>query len=229
MKLYINGNTGFGKTTFLVFLTRLYSYLHPNNQIYGNLHLQNIPNFNYSEFMFLPFSKIKKGNCLLLFDDFKASGKIFNNYSTILGILSRKVKVSIIFTVQYYTHLTKEMRELCHYEVRPKIIGFREINQKFEKNSKLELDFIFPHNTELDIIEFQTFIPNIFYFVNESYFNTNELPKFINDYTVIQEITKISNNFDDIYNNVNLYTSNRSLAKKLRKQICVEKEIPFLY
>lgn len=228
MKLYIVGNTGSGKTALAVFIARLYNNINPNNKIYANFHLKKVKNFVYSEFMFLPFSEIKKGNCLLIFDDFKAISDL-KGYSALLGILSRKLNVSCIFTIQYYIHLTKEMRELCHYEVRPNLIGSQDYNGLYDNNTYCKALFIEPINRDFDIIKFRLTIPNIFQFVNEKYYNTNELPEFLNEFTVIKEISKYSNTYKDVFNNVRMYTGNRSLAKQIRKKVCLEKNIEFLY
>ena len=232
MKIYIVGNTGTGKTAIAVFLARLYNLVNPNNKIYGNLHLKNIKNFIYSEFMFLPYSEIKKGNCLLIFDDFKAISEL-KGYSALLSILARKLNISCIFTVQYSKHLTKEMRELCHYEVRPSLIGNKLSNGNYDLETYCNLKFLLPINQDnyrlMDIVEFELIIPNIFKYVNEKHYNTNEIPQFLNEFTVIQEIAKFSNTYKDIFNNVKMYTQNRSLSKQLRKKICEIKNIEFLY
>jgi len=169
MKIYIVGNTGTGKTAVAVFFARLYNVLNPDNKIYGNLHLKNIKNFIYSEFMFLPFSEIKKGNCLLIFDDFKAISEL-KGYSALLSILARKLKISCIFTIQYDKHLTKEMRELCHYELRPYLIGNKLSNGYYDLETCCNIEFYLPINQDdyrkMDIMEFEITIPNIFKIVN---------------------------------------------------------------
>lgn len=228
MKLYLVGNTGTGKTATLVFIALLYNKVYPNNKIYANFHLKKIKNFIYSEFMFLPYSEIKKGNCLLLFDDFKAISDL-KGYSALLGILARKLKVSCLFGVQYYTHLTKEMRELCHFELRPHLIGNKLENDMYDIDTYCQIEFLKPINRDYDIVEFEITIDCIFKYVNDKIYNTNEVPEFLNEYTVIQEIAKFSKDYKDIFNNVKMYTQNRSLAKKLRKLVCEIKDIKFLY
>ena len=149
MKAYINANTGGGKTCLTVFLARLYNELNPKNNIYANFKL-NIENAIYSRFMFLPFSIIEKGNCMIIFDDFYALKNI-EQYTSILAVLSRKVNVEILLTIQYYTMAKKELRSLCHYEFIPNCSNI--VNKKLTNESSLTFRVVNPISQKLICIK----------------------------------------------------------------------------
>lgn len=225
MKAYILGNTGTGKTATAMFFALLYRLLNPVNYIYSNCSI-NIDNFVFSEFMFLPMDKIKLGNCFLLFDDYKALSSL-NNYTSVLAVLARKANIEVFFTIQYYTHLTKEVRELCQLRIEPYIKGQKLLDGTYEKTSSLHLNF-YPSDYENDNLLFSIKIENIFTLIDNIY-DTNQIPEFLNEYTAIQEIAKFSKTFKDIYQNVQLYKKSVRDGKRIRKEVCKLLEIECLY
>lgn len=225
MKVYILGNTGTGKTATAMFLALLYRLLNSINIIYSNCSI-NIKNFIFSEFMFLPMDKIKKGNCMLIFDDYKALTSL-NNYASVLAVLSRKTNIEVIFTIQYYTHITKEVRELCQLRIEPYIKGQKLLDGSYEKTASLHLNF-YPSDYENDNLIFSIKIENIFTLIDKMY-DTNQIPEFLNEYTAIQEIANVSESFKDVYQNVQLYKKSVRDAKRIRKEVCKLMEIECLY
>lgn len=217
MKAFINANTGKGKTCLCVYLARLYNYLNPNNRIYANFKL-NIPNSVYSRFLFLPFSTIEKGNCLLIFDDFYALRNV-EQYTSILAVLSRKVNVEILITIQYYTMVKKELRNLCHFEIIPHLTDIQ--NKKLTNTSKLIIEMYNPITEQLISIRQ---INDILKLIN-GYYDTNEIVKFPSERNIIQEIAQFSNDLSDVEFNTSLYTKNQATKKRVVKSVCELKNI----
>jgi hypothetical protein len=215
-KIFIDGNTGQGKTTTSIFFARLYRELFPNNIIYANFNI-NISNFIYSQFLLLPFSDIEKGNCMIIFDDTYVSKKLLSKYISILAVLSRKVNVCVIFTTQYYTMLVKENRALCHAKLIPNLTNLINIKGKKQMSEKSELILdVFNPITEKYIKSFK--VKKILYIVKE-YFNTNEIVKFPNESLLIKEIAKFSNDLSDVEFNLSLISNNQNQSKRMLKQI----------
>lgn len=217
MKAYINANTGKGKTCLCVYLARVYNQLNPLNTIYANFKL-NIPNSVYSRFLFLPFSTIEKGNCMLIFDDFYALKNV-EQYTSILAVLSRKVNVEILITIQYYTMVKKELRNLCHYEIIPHLTDIE--NKRLTDTSKLILEMYHPITEELLSVRQ---INNILELI-KGFYDTNEIVKFPSERNITAEIAKFSNDLSDIEFNTSLYTKNQSTKKRIIKNVCQIKNI----
>lgn len=132
--MIIKGNRGSGKTLFCTNYAFEYRKKYPNNYIYANYKIK-LPKCIYSPFMFLNYSEID--NALIIIDDIKAI-KNFDNFIFIITNWSRKAKLHILLTGQYYTMFKKETRTLAEYEVHTKLlkdsdnllVGFIDCNDK---------------------------------------------------------------------------------------------------
>lgn len=239
MKAYINNETGSGKTLFSSILALLYSELNPTCKIYANYHINlydketNKPKVIYTQFSLLPFSEIEKGNCLIILDDFYAI-KNADYYSGILAVLSRKTKMEIILTIQYYTDLTKRVRKLCHFEIQP-FISNLDIYENITEKSTLNLKWYRESNETL-ILDF--YMSNIYNLLNYgknfdytyipkemNLYNTNEVVSFGTESKLIKEVAKFSNNFSDVEMNCSIISKNRTEMKRLINQVCKLKGI----
>src|SRR3989304_5534213 len=107
-KIYINSNTGKGKTLILTIFALLYANLNPNNKIISNYHLNIYNNqtnesmCEYTKYSLLPFSKLLKGNYLVLIDDFISVKKYLKNFNSVLATLSRKTNIDVMISLHYY-------------------------------------------------------------------------------------------------------------------------------
>ena len=221
MKVFLDGNTGTGKTSSLVCISRLYSQLFPKRKIYTNFHLENIKNVIYTPFMFLPISEIIKGKCLLLFDDCYVFKKVLDKYISILSVFSRKLKISTFYTIQYYTMLSKENRSLCHEKWVPKITIIK--NSKMTEKSEIIIECQNPITEQ--ILRYMR-IKNPLSLI-KGFYNTNEIPLIPNERNIINEITKFSKDYSDIEFNVKITSNNKTEIKKRIKRICEMKGIDF--
>jgi len=220
-KFYIDGATGKGKTTTSIFFARYYRELYPNNIIYANFKI-NVSNFIYSQFLLLPFSDIEKGNCLIIFDDTYVSKKLLSKYISVLAVLSRKVDVSVIFTIQYYAMLVRENRALCHAKLIPTITNLININGKKQMSNKSNL-IINVYNPITEAFKKSLKIKEILSIV-KGYFDTNEKVKFPTETLLIQEIAKFSNDLSDVEFNLSLISNNQNQIKRMTKKILEIKE-----
>lgn len=239
MKAYINNETGSGKTMFASILALLYSELNPNNDIYANYHINlydietNKLKVIYTRFSLLPFSRIEKGNCLIILDDFYAI-KNADYYSGLLATLSRKTQMEILLTIQYYTDLTKRVRKLCHYEIQP-TLSHLDIYDKITEKSELFLKW---YRESTDTLLFETKISNIYDLLNYGkrfvftyipddlpLYDTNETVEFGTESKLITEIAEFSENFPDVEMNASIVCKNRTDMKRLISQVCKVKGI----
>jgi len=232
-KLYVNGNTGKGKTLDASVLGLIFLETHINFKIIANYHLNiydiktNENLCEYSKFGLLPFSRLELGNYLIIIDDFKAVKNFLQNFGNILAVLSRKENIYVIITLHYYTHLEKETRELFNCEIMPMITHLRYNFDKHQieltDKSSLIMDFLNP--SSLDLMRTEKF-HNILQFVKGNYslenvyvkeklYDTYENVKFTNPTNILQEISKFSKSKKDVYQNVNLITKNKSTYKKM--------------
>lgn len=204
MNLYVVGVMGSGKTVFTTLYALIFSLLHPKAPIYSNYNLK-LKNFIYTPTMCLPYStliKLKRG--LILIDDIASLPNI-DNFIMIMASMSRKLKLDIIITSQYYTMLNPKGRKLCHYEVNP----------TFDKNTN-KMSCIF---RDLDDYEFETNFKN----VDKVFqlYDTNEIVLLTNERKVINEIMKHSKTIDDLENNLQMFfstTKYNQYYKKLSKE-----------
>jgi len=221
MKAYIEGFTGTGKTALSVFFSRLYREYNPLFPIYSNVKL-NIEKVIYTQFGYLPFSKIKKGNCMILLDDY---GNLDNtkNYSTYLSTIARKTNTQIILTIQYYTQITKAIREMCDYRILPSLTNLiydsnkgmyqmTELSDLIYKSYKPTTDKLISSKKILKILEK----------VN-GYYDTKELVDIPNERIIKEEIAKYSNDLRDVELNVCIYTKNNKKQRDIIQEICENK------
>ena len=240
-KQYINSNTGKGKTLLASLFALFFLETHPNFSIISNFHLNIYNNktkknmCEYTQFGLLPFSKLEKGNYLIILDDFKAIKQYLQNFGSILAILSRKLNVYVLITLHYYTHLSKENREMFNAEILPQLtkLKYNKETHQLELTSKSKLLLTYINPNSLDIIRMDTF-NNLLYFVKGNYslenvyvkgklYDTFEMVKFPNPILILKEIAKFSKTKKDIYNNVNLLTKSEKKYKKIVKEIQILK------
>ena len=230
-KLYINSNTGKGKTLILSLLALLFIDLFPEYTIIANFHLNIFDKKTkkskciYSKYSLLPFSELKKGKFLVLIDDFISVKKDLQNFGSILGTLSRKLNVLVYISLHYYTHLSLENRMLFNYELIPTL--FKIKNGKLTESSKakvecyetssLELHYKFPLYNLLELVKGNYTCNNVY--VKGQLYDTYELVSFTNERLIIKEIANWSNNIDDIEQNINLITKSKTRYKYLLKEV----------
>jgi len=221
MKAYIEGFTGTGKTALSVFFSRLYREYNPLFTIYSNVKL-NIEKVIYTQFGYLPFSKIKKGNCMILLDDY---GNLDNtkNYSTYLSTIARKTNTQIILTIQYYTQITKAIREMCDYRILPSLTNLiYDSNKGMYQMTELS-DLIYKSYKPIsDKLISSKKIPKILEKVN-GYYDTKELVDIPNERIIKEEIAKYSNDLRDVELNVCIYTKNNKKQRDIIQEICESK------
>ena len=221
MKAYIEGFTGTGKTALSVFFSRLYREYNPLFPIYSNVKL-NIEKVIYTQFGYLPFSKIKKGNCMILLDDY---GNLDNtkNYSTYLSTIARKTNTQIILTIQYYTQITKAIREMCDYRILPSLTNLiYDSNKGMYQMTELS-DLIYKSYKPIaDKLISSKKIPKILEKVN-GYYDTKELVDIPNERIIKEEIAKYSNDLRDVELNVCIYTKNNKKQRDIIQEICENK------
>jgi hypothetical protein len=240
-KLYINSNTGKGKTLLASLLALFFLETHINFKVISNYKL-NIYNkktnksmCEYTKFGLLPFSKLTKGNYLIIIDDFKAVKQYLKNFGSILAILSRKLNVYVIITLHYYTHMIKENREMFNQEVQIELtkLQYNPKKHQIELTDKSNLKAIFIEPNSLFESKKQIF-RNVLRFVkgnialNNVYikgklYNTYEIVEFANQRKIIQEISNFSNSINDLEQNIGLFTSNKREYKSIFNKLMIEK------
>jgi len=238
MRAYFCNDSGTGKTLASSIFALLYAELNPNNIIYANYHLNiynNITNKNvcqYVPYSLLPFSIIENGNAMIILDDFYAI-KNSDFYSSILASMSRKLDLELLLTIQYYTDITKRVRNLCQKEIMPEITNIDD-KGKLTHNSELILKFYNPKSLKLEKIES---IPNVLnlllnniktknIYTKGNLYNTKEKVEFSIPSEVIEAIAKISNNFHDIEINAYImYSKNNTTLKRVINEVCKKKGI----
>lgn len=221
MKVFIDGNTGSGKTSTTVYFARLYNYLNPHGNIYSNCNINFLKNFHYTPLMVLPISLLIKKPAMLIFDDTYSFKKILEKYISILAVFERKLDLEVFFTIQYYTMLTREQRALCTEKWIPNITHIK--NGKMTNKSEIIIERYKPITQEPKT-PFK--IRNILELI-KGYYDTKQLPIFPTETNIIQEITKFAKDISDIEYNVNLFTNNQNTKKRLIKTICKEKGIEY--
>ena len=191
--------------------------------------------WEYTKFGLLPFSKLVKGNYLIILDDFKAVRKYLKNFGSILAILSRKLNVYVIITLHYYTHLSKENREMFNQEITLEITKLfynsKTHQNELSNDSSLKILFIEPNSlfetrkeifrNVLRFVKGNIFLNNVY--VKGKLYDTYEVVEFPNKRKVIQEISNFSKDIDSLEQNIGLFTSNEREYNKIFNQIKIEK------
>lgn len=239
MKAYFNNETGSGKTLSATLFALFFAEMNPELKIYSNYHI-NLFNKEtrecinvYTSSCLLPFSEVKKGNCLIIFDDFYAI-KNADFYSGMLAVLSRKTQMDILLTIQYYTDIKKRVRELCHYEITPTVSNL-DIFGKLTDKSTLNLSFYHPRTLDFlfctAFYNVKHFLDNIkkfeFYniFCEYPLYNTDEVPEFLTESKKIDEVAKFSNNFYDIEMNCGIIERAEGKRNRLIDKVCKKKGV----
>lgn len=230
-KLFVNSNTGKGKTLDLSVFALIFMDNNPDFNGIANYHLNiydiitNKPKFEFSKYGLLPFNRLEKGNWLIMIDDFIAVKKDLQNLGSILGTLARKMNVHFWTSIHYYTHLKPDSRKLFQYEIIPNLTKIYK--GKLTELSKLKLECYIPDtmdlrykfkiNNVLDLVKGNYECKNVY--VKGNLYDTYELVPFSSERKIIHEISTWCKSLDDIEKNVNLLTKNRSHYKYLVNQV----------
>ncbi len=210
------GNTGTGKTLSGTCLAYIFvddcKRKKLKFEVFGNLHLTEIENFTYTPFGVFPYSKFEKNiknniYTLLFLDDLKSLDNL-KQFEKIVASASRKANIDIVITVQYYTMASKELREMCEYEIKP----------TFMKDEKR----VVMNCTDLDGNYFNFSVNKVDECLYDKY-DTKQIVLMSNDRKLLQEIVKFSENYDDLETNLSLFFSTTKYNKYL-KQIVKENE-----
>lgn len=221
MKIFLDAETGSGKTSTLVIQCRLYRQLYPHRHIYANFHLKNVPYFTYSPFMFLPLSTIMEGKCFLCFDDSYVFKGVLDHYISLLSVFSRKLKIDTTFTIQYYTMLSRENRALCHQKWIPLTTHIK--NDKMTEKSEIIIEVQKPIS-EKTLGFFR--IKHPLKLVN-NFYDTNEIPLFPNETNIINNLVKYSHDISDIEFNAKICSTNQRDKMRRIKEVCKLKGIEY--
>lgn len=201
-KGYTIGNTGAGKTLWVVLYALEWSKNHPNGQIYANFHL-NLPNANFTPIMFLPFENLK--DCLILFDDV-SSLETVARFSKVTANRSRKKQMELIFTAQYYTMISKQIRAMRDYRVKT----------KFDKYKDTLTAWIDYRGKGVRKIIYYDVIKTVKYL---NLYDTNEVVDDPTESEVIAEIIRLSKTKRDVEKNLLIYSGNKQERRSLLKEI----------
>ncbi|MBY8981696.1 MAG: hypothetical protein KGD57_01995 [Candidatus Lokiarchaeota archaeon] len=207
----ITNPMGMGKTLLITLYSLLASILFNDFTIYANFHL-NLKNAVYNPSMFFPIKNMKR-NTLILIDDIYTMRNL-DSFLSLLVNWSRKLGITVLITAQRTIGMVdKTIRFVSDYLVKPKVY----------KNVGIVV---------FDILELKTgkvyrkYCKNVFFYSNLIY-DTNEVVKFVSERQYIKEIVKFSDDIDDLHDNLELYTKNRALRKKIFKEI-IENNPKFL-
>jgi hypothetical protein len=241
-KTYINANTGKGKTLLASLLALFFLETHPSFKVISNYKLNifdkktNKSKCEFTKFGLLPFNKLKEGNYLIIIDDYKAVMKYLENFGSILAIFSRKANIYVIITLHYYTHLTKENREMFNNEILLELTNLiydYSLHQTvLSIKSKLKAIFLEPSTLEVKRIDN---FNNLLFFVKGNYelknvsvkgflYNTYEvvgIPLFSD---ILKEILNFSNTKRELAQNIQLITKSTIKQEKIFKRLVVQKD-----
>jgi hypothetical protein len=240
-KMYINGNTGRGKTLGASLFALFFLETHPEFKVIAN-YILNIYSkktkksmCEFTKFGLLPFSKLTEGNYLLIIDDFKAVKRYLKNFGSILAIMSRKLNIYCLITLHYYTHLIKENREMFNQEITLEIskLVYNPIKHQTELSNDSKLRISFFETNSLELTNTETF-SNVLNFVKGNYslenvyvkgllYNTYGMVYIPNPDNIMREISDFSNDLESLRDNVNLFTSNERQYKSIVRKIALEK------
>lgn len=199
---------GGGKTLFATLYALEYSKIYPQAKIYSNFRL-NLPNVNFTQFGFLPFSELENSErALIIFDDFLAIKQQISGLLQIIANTSRKLNLDIILTCQYYTMIPKSVRTL---------------SQIVEVIYKKKTDTLFVAFRE-EITEEKEVSWSVFHVHNavktaRELYNTKEIVSFASDENLAVEIVKMSKNKEDIEKNIQILTQSSTKRNYFRDLI----------
>lgn len=221
MKAFIEGSTGNGKTAICINFAVDYRINNPNNEIYSNLPI-NISKTIYTPLGYIPFSEMKKGNKMIILDDF---GNLDNtkSYSVYLATICRKTNTQMLLTCQYAkTQIQKSLREMCEYCIKPfttnKIYN-SEKGKYFMTNESKIIYKTYKTVEPLNDVPISVKVIHNPLEVIQDLYNTSELVEIPNERLIKQEILRFSKTIRDIELNVCIYTKNRTIQKRLMKEL----------
>lgn len=210
---------GSGKTAFAVYHSLLFNQYNPKAYIYSNIDFNKelfelleykTPNFVYTPYFVLPINEIKHfGTTLIIIDDIK-SAEILNYLILMIGSMSRKIKLDIIITAQYYTMITRELRNLSKYKYE---VMYSEID-----------DCLYVKLVRIDNTYLETFrIRDLKYFIFPFY-RTEQVVDIVDKNRIIKEILRICKTKKDIDTNIQyIFGSNKETKKSVKRKIYLKK------
>jgi len=215
------GKMGKGKTLTGVNAILEHREIHPNSEIFANLHLwenieKQIPmkNFTYSPLMIFPYSKIEKlKNCFILIDDF-SNLKNSKNIASLICNISRKMNITILITCQRIKQVHPKIREVCLFYDS---YTFNSIKCEYIKSKDLIELTCYNEFSPENIINNEYI--ETYYYTNVSKafkcYDTNEIVPYLTENDVIQEIIKFSDNQRDLDVNLEACFNNRTIRNKI--------------
>lgn len=212
---YVDANMRKGKTAFAVFHCFRFNKYHPRGKIYANFHFKpnGVKNTIYTPYMILPFSELEKsGYALIIFDDF-ASLDMLKRFGKLIASVSGKLQLTLIFTIQYYTMLTRAIRFMSQYQVDV------QYNDQIDKLS------VYMLTLNEQPIKFNIREPSKYIF---PYYDTTETVLNPTDDDIVKEIIKFSETTSDLQRNIAMFYP-ISKRRKLFNQIVKNSEKEFEY
>jgi len=199
---------GGGKTLFSTNYAIDYESKNPNSSIIANYSLIGFKNFTFTQFGFLPFSKLEKS--LIIIDDISAVKNQISGLLQVIANSSRKLDLDIILTAQYYTMIPRSVRELSklvivQYDKKSDIL-FLKVQKSVGHSEAMEFTKHYVRNA----------VENA-----KDRYNTNEIVSFATDKDIVNEIIKISEDKEDIAKNIEFFTQSETKRKKYRKLVAL--------
>jgi len=196
-------NTGEGKTLAIVLKIRELLKKNPYRQVYANFHI-NLPNCHFTPVMFLPFDDLK--DCIIAYDDV-SSQEVLERFIGVCANRSRKKRMELMFTCQYYSMIPRKVRRIIDYRIFPELD---------KKNDTLRVQIL---QKKVGLLKPEIYHDVIKYVKKTEIYDTEEVVDDPTESEVIAEIVKISNTPRDIEKNLMIYTGNKAERKALYKEI----------
>lgn len=232
---------GKGKTLFASYLALIFLKTFPNGTIYSNHHLfassldkrkylylkeklkisdwdiidkhvNYLPNFIWSPALVFPVSLLDKSDGVFIIVDDCVSIKDFDLFTRVMSSYSRKLDVQFVITGQYYTDVSKKIREISTYKYKPNLMDDGTLEVKLTE--RIDDDTYLNHFRK---------IKNMTDFYD--LYDTNEVVAPLIDTALQQEIKKHVRDKADLEMVLRMYYGNKTERKQVKKEL--EKELGF--
>jgi len=205
------GNTGAGKTLWVSLYARRWKKKNPNGIIYCNYHL-NLPDVHFTPFMVLPFEEIRDCGVkvLIIYDDVSNLDEI-KRFAKMLANMSRKLRIEMIMTAQYYTMIPPNIRAIADYKIRTIYNKKTDILKNYTKYRDLA------GIVRLSKFKYYDAVKTV---IAENLYDTNEIVEEALESDKIREIIKLSKNKRDVEKNLFFLFGNKADRRRLFKIIC---------